>query len=87
MSVLRGIIEILCDGPSEGVECASNGAWTDSGPASELRKRMREDGWTTGLPGGIDRCPACTKQAASATGSSATDQPGTAPKPLEVDHA
>lgn len=60
MSVVKGFIEVICDGPDEGTECPDNAAWMDGGPAPRLRKRMHdEDGWATALPGGLDRCPKC----------------------------
>jgi hypothetical protein len=65
VSVIKGFIEVVCDGPDENTECPENAAWMDAGPAPELRKRMRvEGGWAVALPGGIDRCSKCREQAA-----------------------
>ncbi len=63
MSVRRDLIEIVCDGPEEpqSSDCPGSLAWTDYGPVSELRARMSRDGWKTRLPGGFDRCPACSE--------------------------
>ncbi len=52
-------VEVSCDGPTPGDECPDSAAWADYGTAADLRARMRGDGWQTGLPGGIDRCPQC----------------------------
>lgn len=66
-----GFVEVVCDGPDFATDCPNNKAWMDAGPASDLRKRMREDGWAVGLPGGTDRCPKCKAAAlvAMASGS------------------
>ncbi len=53
------LVEIRCDGPDDGPECPDSAAWNAAGQAVVLRKRMREDGWRTGLTGGRDQCPAC----------------------------
>jgi hypothetical protein len=60
MSVIKGFIEVICDGPDEATECPGSKAWMDAGPTPRLRKRMKdEDGWAVALPGGFDRCPKC----------------------------
>lgn len=72
MSVVRGFIEVVCNGPNAETKCPDDKAWMDAGPAPWLRKRMRdEDGWAVALPGGIDRCPKCKVAA---------------PQPGEADH-
>lgn len=65
MSVIQGLIEVVCDGPDGETECPDIKAWMDAGPASWLRRRMREDGWAVALPGGVDRCPGCRATAGS----------------------
>jgi hypothetical protein len=60
MSVRRAV-EINCDG------CGN--AWTDYGRASELRERMRADGWATALAGGKDLCSDCRPQHSAPEGA------------------
>ena len=61
MSV-RYAIEVNCDGPKSGGGCPDNRAWADYGTATDLRVRMRDDGWLCGAQFGIDRCPACREE-------------------------
>ena len=58
MSAQHGFIRIVCDGPP-AADCADSAAWVDRGPAYVLRQRLEENGWNTGLLGGLDLCPAC----------------------------
>jgi hypothetical protein len=65
VSVQRTGINIICDGPNEQTDCPDNASFMDAMTAAEIRWRLtREDGWLTGLPGGIDRCPKCLRRAA-----------------------
>jgi hypothetical protein len=65
MTAYRVGVEVQCDGPGDERECPENMAWMDAMGTRELRALMRTDGWETGLPGGIDRCPICVKEARS----------------------
>jgi hypothetical protein len=69
MTVHSNLVEVVCDGPDEDTDCLDGGlAEFDYGTAARLRKRMRDSGWKTGLPGGIDRCPRCAPAAQTPPG-------------------
>lgn len=61
MSVHR-LVEVRCNGPDDTTDCPDSAAWSGH-IASEVRGRMREDGWLCAGPGGIDRCPGCRETA------------------------
>jgi hypothetical protein len=69
MSVRRDLIEVVCDGPDSGTDCPDSSAWSDYGTTSDLRSRMKSDGWRTAQPGGIDQCSKCRPPAKRTTGS------------------
>lgn len=74
MTTQRTGTNIICDGPNEQTDCPDNASFMDAATAAEIRLRLtKEDGWLTGLPRGIDRCPKCLRQAA---GVSAPYRPG-----------
>lgn len=65
MTAQRTGTNVICDGPDERTDCPDNASFMDAATAADIRQRLtHEDGWLTGLPGGIDRCPKCLRQAA-----------------------
>jgi hypothetical protein len=75
MSVHTDLVEVVCDGPDSTTRCPDSAAMANYGTASSVRATLRsgEDPWRTGLPGGIDRCGKCRRQAAATTGSSPSE--------------
>ncbi len=78
MTAQRTGTNIICDGPNEQTDCPDNASFMDAATAAEIRLRLtKEDGWLTSLPGGIDRCGKCMRQAA---GVSAPNPSGGEPR-------
>ena len=67
MTARTDLVEIICDGPSEGGGCPDDAARATYGTALGVRQDLREDGWATALAGGIDRCTKCRKRAVGVT--------------------
>lgn len=71
MTAQRTGTNVICDGPSEKADCPDNASFMDAATAADIRSRLtKEDGWLTGLPGGLDLCPKCLRQASTVTATS-----------------
>lgn len=65
---INRIVEIKCNGVGP-TPCPDSAGISDYLNAAGMRARLREWGWATGLPGGLDRCPKCRANAEEARGA------------------